>query len=217
MPQRAWTIVPLFRQHKYGFTSNHNILPVWQNLIRMCIWFATWRVMGPIRKCQNAGVQQEYMGKDIHMRGYLLGMQDVWFKGFHPQLMQVCLQLLCSAGWTPELCQLLQSHRRSGKASGDEKTGMRKHPSAIFSDWLLGFADIFHSLQDCFWTWDHLTVVSHFPRLKWKWPNFYSGSAVGHCLAAVTTKVSEFIFLLSSSNELVSVQHLVQFSNFKLL
>lgn len=31
--------------------------------------------------------------------------------------------------------------------SGDEKTGMRKYPSAIFSDCLLGFADIVCSAE----------------------------------------------------------------------
>lgn len=39
------------------------------------------------------------------------------------------------------------------------------------------------SLQNCFQSCDHLTVVSRFPRLKWKLPSFSSGSAVVDLLA----------------------------------
>ena len=88
---------------------------------------------------------------------------------------QHCLQLLYSAVWTTELCQLLQSHRRPGEQF--QGAVMKKHRSAILSNWLLGFADVVHSLQNCFQSCDHLTVASHLPRLKWKWLSFYSGSA----------------------------------------
>lgn len=38
---------------------------------------------------QNVKMQwyNEYVGEDVDMSGYLLEMQGVWLKGFHPQLM----------------------------------------------------------------------------------------------------------------------------------
>lgn len=93
---------------------------------------------------------------------------------------QHCLQLLYSAVWKTDLCQLLQSHRRPGEQF--QRTVMKMHHSAILAECLLGLLTL-QSIAELFpKLWSSYSCFS-FPRLKWKWPSFYSGSAVVDLLA----------------------------------
>lgn len=61
---------------------------------------------------------------------------------------QHCLQLLSNALWTKKLCQLLKFHRRPGELF--QGTVMKERHRAILVNWLLGFADVAHSLKNYF-------------------------------------------------------------------